>query len=156
MLKITQNPHPVFLREVLYPRFEFKRNPSAKTPLQFPKFEITASSFMKDDDQALFIGINVKSKDKRKSTALSFDVLCMAVYECTDTENFKEILNQFSTLDSPYTILWAYVREFMSRTIGQTGLPEFYLPLVIGWVIEEGSAQGRVDDPKEVNFLRQR
>jgi preprotein translocase subunit SecB len=147
----TPRTHPVYLTTVIFPDFSFKRNHNPKKPLQFPQIDIAGHHFIDDEDKKLYLRLNVESAKNQRSAALKIKISCVASYECSDTERLDEILEAFTSLDTPYILLWPYIREFVARMTHELGFPPFHLPLTMGWKLVNN---GAISSFKEVRDFK--
>lgn len=152
MTQATARTHPVYLTAVIFPEFKFKRNPNTKQPLEFPKINILGHHFIDDEDKKLYLRLSIESAKNQRGSALKLSISCVASYECSNKEHLDEILESFTSLDTPYILVWPYIREFISRMTRELGFPPFHLPLTMGWQLVDNGASGSVDQSKNFKF----
>lgn len=152
MAQVKIHPHPVMLERVFFPEYSVKRSRTSKPPLCFPDLEIEGIKILPPDgdkdNNIAYLKIDIKTKSKQKNSAVNLKIICIAGYVCLDRDRKDEIFNGFFSRESPYIIVWPYIRKFVSELIISSGLPEYHIPLAISWEIEDSKATGSTHSKK--------
>jgi preprotein translocase subunit SecB len=127
--------HPVQLRQLFFPAYHFERLPNVESPFEFPEFNITAERRLELESREaiLFLYIESKSKAGPKNNPLSFSISVIAYFESQNFPEVNQALEEFTHSASAFNVVWPYVRSFLSDMNKHLGLPEYHIPLVIGW-----------------------
>jgi preprotein translocase subunit SecB len=145
--------HPVQLRQLFFPSFHFERLPDAESPFEFPELDVKAEHRLDLENRqaVLVLTLSGEPKAEAKNYPLSFSVSVVAFFDSPDFPDVNQALDEFIHSASALNVVWPYVRNFLSNMNTHLGLPEYHIPLVIGWENVETVTNENIVDGKAVD-----